>query len=1033
MQDKEYWENPEVFRENKLDGHSQHSQYDSLEDWIDEKTSMKLMMNGIWSFKLAKNIGGKIEGFYETTYDDSGWNKIEVPGVWQLQGYIKEEEPYYINSDAPISKKNIPLIDPEQNSIGYYRREFEVEEMMSEQVVKVHFGAVKSAFYLWINGSYVGYSQGSMTPAEFDITSFIKLGTNHISVEVYRYSDGTYIEKQDSWFLSGIYRDVYIYTEPKTYIEDIYTRSSFDKDYSVATLKTRIKVMNTQNNIRPLKVKIYLQAHREKELGMPITECRLVADEQKVTSINLEAVIDHPRLWSAEKPELYEVVVVLTNHYDTVIQVKVVQYGFREVKVINGSLLMNGKSLMLRGINRYNFNSDKGLVISEKDYKKDLKIMKECNINAIRTSHCPDDPRFYELCNEYGFYVMDEAEVDGHHIGEKGIPGKAKAWKEAMVDRGQRMIERDKNHACVIMWSLGNAAGYGPNFIEMKKAMLKIDDTRPFHYEGDTRLVASDVFSIRQETMDYMECVGKGEDITLSTKQKLENMFSIEHHIFKASDYVNKPAILCQYARCTGNGLGDFKRTMTMFKQYKRWHGGFIWNFADTSLRKKMENGEEWLYGGNDEVTSLSHNGMNGIVAGDRSKYPSAYEVKKIYEPFEFEFDEKSGKYKVSNLNLFIDTSDYELWYILQEDGEEIYEERIRPFLVEAKSVIEGVVNRWQLCTKEEINYHILFQIRQKEQTWWCESGYVIGEAQFEKAGYVYTKALVNETMQCMVEESEENITVVTEIIKVHVSKITGYLEQITVNGSDLLESPLRPNFWRVATDNDLALSIKKKSVDERWKKASYESKVKTVTVTDLSYMVKIGIETKIEGFNPDFKIDYEVYPNGEINVFYEGIPKRQVTRFGSTLTVKEELKDVGWFGRGPHENYCDRKEGAMVGIYQCTLKEFAYDYIRPQENGNRTDVRWLSLSNKSGIGLMFEGIGTALIEVSAWPYTYESLNNAKHIYEIIKKGTTTINIDHRQQGVGSGNVDEAYSNKYHQLLKDKTYKYGYKIVIMMD
>ena len=631
-----YLENPAMIAENKMAPRASVSRYKTVDHYEQKTMVERISLNGDWDFHLTVGIEGRPKDFYKTDYSTETWETIPVPGVWQLNGHHRKDEPYYLAFDFPpaVNKRDIPAIDMDQNSVGSYRRTFYINEVEDGRHI-LHFGAVKAAFFLWINGRYVGYSQGSMTPAEFDVSDYLVSGDNLVAVEVYRYCDGTYLEDQDMWFFAGIYRDVYLEHLPPLHLVDLQVISELKDEFTKAQMRIRCKIMNGMDKVQAIKTKVYLMPYKSPELGEPAFEGRM-AVSQGENMVITEGEFHHPRLWSAELPELYDLVLILTDHLDRVLEVVTIPYGFKEIRIDDDRMLFNGKPLMLKGVNRHEFDPAKGWVVSRELYEKDFNLMKSMNINAIRTSHYPNDPLFYELCNEYGFYIMDEADVESHGIRKKNIPGKGDDWREAIIDRGIRMVVRDRNHPCIFMWSLGNEAGYGPNFLEMKKAMAAEDGTRPFHYEGDLDLKVSDVFSTMYGSPDYMERVGKGLDITMNLSQRLQNMFTAEYHAFKAKDYKHKPAILCEYAHCMNNSLGNFQEYMDLFKAYPRLHGGFIWDWVDQALR--LEGTDEWLYGG--AFGESKTHGIfctNGVIAADRTPHPAAQEVKRVYQDFDFQ------------------------------------------------------------------------------------------------------------------------------------------------------------------------------------------------------------------------------------------------------------------------------------------------------------------------------------------------------------------------------------------------------------
>ena len=554
-----YWENPAIIKENKEDAHVIALPYDSFEEALRRGESpYQKKLNGKWRFYWQMGVEGLPEQFQAENFDDSGWNEIEVPGVWQLQGYGK---PIYLSSSYPdaieTAKDKIPAINHAKNEVGIYRRTFTVPAEWKGKQIFIHFGAVKSAFFLYINGKRVGYSQGSMTPAEFRITDAIHAGENSITAEVYRYSDGTYLEDQDMWFLSGIYRDVYLYAENDIYLRDFYARAELDEACQDATLSVWTGVANWG---KETVEDIVLDAALVGGTKLSFEPLELVALPGNTRSF-FTADIEKPLQWSAEAPNLYTLVLTLRKG-DQVLSCKSVRIGFKRIEIKGEQLLVNGSPVLLKGVNRHDFDPDHGWAVPRERYYEDLNLMKQANINAIRTSHYPDDPFFYELCDEYGFYVMDECDMETHGVRRKDVPGSNPMWTQAVVDRARRMVIRDRNHACVCIWSLGNEAGDGENFKYMKQAILYHDDSRPVHYEGDFDLTTSDFISRMYPNGEMIEKLGTRQPITVSMFENIANSLAADNKPITAEMYRGKPVVLCEFAHAMENSLGNFQEFM---------------------------------------------------------------------------------------------------------------------------------------------------------------------------------------------------------------------------------------------------------------------------------------------------------------------------------------------------------------------------------------------------------------------------------------------------------------------------------------
>ena len=603
------WENPEIFKINKEDGHAIMMPFDSEKDALSAKESnYKQSLNGKWKFYWQRGLKNQPENFQLTSFDDSHWDEINVPSVWQTQGY---SVPYYYASTFPKafsrSKGKIPSIDHDMQEIGFYRKSFTLNENFNGREIFLHFGAAKSALEIYVNGEFVGYSQGSMTPHEFNVTKVLKPGENVITAKLYRYSDGSYLEDQDMWWLCGIYREVYLFAEPKLCLRDFYFKTDFDDSYTDSNVTLNMYI-NNYNNIRgKMTASAKLIDSNNGEILLGTKETELSGGNEAVT---FTETVKAPEKWSAETPNLYTL--VMTIELDgKIICVKTYKVGFKKVEIKGEKIYYNGMPLMIKGVNRHDFDCDNGWAVPREIYTQDLDIMKQNNINSIRTSHYPDDPYFYDMCNKYGFYVMDECEVETHGVRRKGVPGSNPVWTGAVVDRMQRMVLRDRNDPCVFMWSLGNEAGDGSNFMEMKKAALALDNSRQFHYEGDFDLTKSDVISRMYPTKDIMEKLGNKQPITISLYDNIANQLAADSKPIKAEMYEGKPVVLCEYAHSMENSLGNFQEYIDDFEKYDNMCGGFIWDFVERCVLRRLFAQQHPLFEKNEGVSETLSNKMS--------------------------------------------------------------------------------------------------------------------------------------------------------------------------------------------------------------------------------------------------------------------------------------------------------------------------------------------------------------------------------------------------------------------------------------
>ncbi|MFW9991533.1 MAG: glycoside hydrolase family 2 TIM barrel-domain containing protein [Candidatus Odinarchaeota archaeon] len=1033
------WENAEIIGRNKESGHTISIPYSSTEVTIKREISPYYKsLNGTWKFHWVKKPADRPRDFYKPDFDVSRWDELLVPSNWELHGY---GTPIYSNFKFPASLRTgrkIPNIDHEDNPVGSYRTEFSVPEGWEGRNVFIHFGGVSSAFYLWINGSEVGYSQGSRNPAEFNITRYLKNGINVLAVEVYRWSDGSYLEDQDMWRLSGIFREVYLYSVPEVHIRDYFAYSDLDEKYEDATLKMKVNVRNLSET---LTRSCFVEASLLDADGNPFGKEILMSDTSDLNptqekKIEVQAHVSFPKKWSAESPYLYKLVIVLRDDSGSVIEVHSCSFGFRKVEIKDAQIFMNGKSIILKGVNHHDFDPVYGYAIPYERLVEDIMIFKQNNINSVRTSHYPSSPEFYHLCDEFGIYVLDEADVETHGFGG-AVPGTIPTiFKNAAVDRMVRMVERDKNHPCVFMWSLGNESGFNELVHRsMKEAALQIDPTRPIHYEGDHNLDISDVFSVMYFSPQQIEKIGQ--------LQKLTRGFSLIPFTrkLKPEHYRNKPFILCEYAHAMGNSLGNFQKFIDVFEKYPNCAGGFIWDFVDQGLRKVTEEGVEyWGYGG--DFGDEPNDGpfcLNGIVRPDRTPNPSLYEVKKCYQDIKvIPVNLLQGKILVRNNYHFISLEEFsEATWELADQGKIIQEGVLPTLAIPAEREAEYTIPINESLIKEGSEYYFTIRFLLKKDTQWAKKGHVLAWEQFQvpsKASSVKNENIHSTMEKLEVIDGLERIKIAGMNFHIIINKASGVIEKYVFREKELISSELKPNFWRAPTDNETGIflfyPILRKILRENpWKSASKKRKVVKFTVNHSSpNTVFIDITFKIPKGKTKYQSTITITGNGEILIEISFIPKKDLIRFGMQTTIPAEFSNVSWFGRGPHETMLDRKTGAWVGTHRGTVEELIHDYVRPQENGNRTDVRWFTLLNDKGTGLFIKDAGNTHLNFSVWPYTMEDLEKAKHIHELPRREHVTLNIDYKQKGVGGDIPAIARLHEEFKLKKNSLYQYSFKI-----
>ena len=1039
------WENPEIFKINKEDGHAIMMPFDSEKDALSaNESNYKQSLNGKWKFYWQRGLKNQPENFQLTSFDDSHWDEINVPSVWQTQGY---SVPYYYASTFPKafsrSKGKIPSIDHDMQEIGFYRKSFTLNENFNGREIFLHFGAAKSALEVYVNGEFVGYSQGSMTPHEFNVTKVLKPGENVITAKLYRYSDGSYLEDQDMWWLCGIYREVYLFAEPKLCLRDFYFKTDFDDSYTDSNVTLNMYI-NNYNNIRgKMTASAKLIDSNNGEILLGTKETELSGGNEAVT---FTETVKAPEKWSAETPNLYTLVMIIELD-GKIICVKTYKVGFKKVEIKGEKIYYNGMPLMIKGVNRHDFDCDNGWAVPREIYTQDLDIMKQNNINSIRTSHYPDDPYFYDMCNKYGFYVMDECEVETHGVRRKGVPGSNPVWTGAVVDRMQRMVLRDRNNPCVFMWSLGNEAGDGSNFMEMKKAALALDNSRQFHYEGDFDLTKSDVISRMYPTKDIMEKLGNKQPITISLYDNIANQLAADSKPIKAEMYEGKPVVLCEYAHSMENSLGNFQEYIDDFEKYDNMCGGFIWDFVDQALHVKDENGNDnYLYGTDFQgqephklidipnTTAMTGSNVyfcaNGIIGADRKPHPQIVEVKHGYQNIGITaVDASNGEFKLKNKFLFTNLSDFNCKWVIKAEGEEVLSGELGK--IECAPLEECDIkidfDSSKLPKDKEVILTVSFETT--KESLGIEKDYEIAFEQF----------IINAMPQPKDDNADGNldfdingkrVTVKGDNLEVIVDD--GKIVSYKIEGKELLKAPLMPNYFRALTDNDIDFlnftpQWAKFHPFYAWQRATHHTRADKTEVIKNNNAVEIHIAFSTAGLKKSVAT-YRVYPDGRLYVFHSAVPTKGMLRFGYQMTMDKSMEYITWYGRGPKPTYIDRKLGSKIDLYKSSVTDFEYRYMRPQESSNRCDVRYFTLTDKNGFGIKVDAYYDNPINFSAYHYTTDGLEKATHINDIPYEDITTVNIDHRQLGVGGDLPGQAFVREPYTMPKGQKQEYSFVI-----
>lgn len=1007
----EPWEDPSVNRINTEPAHAYCVPYRDAAEAAAGKTSSRVRsLNGTWSFKYYSSLSAVPDGFYELGKEYSGWDVISVPGNWQLQGAY--DPPVFTNIKYPFDP-DPPHVPSDYNPVGLYKRSFTVPVGWEDLEIFIRFEGVQSAMYLWVNGCRVGYHEDGMLPAEFDITPFLSGETNELAVQVLNWSDGSYLEDQDFWRFSGIYRDVSLYALPKTHVRDFELYAEVDGDMHDAEMKMNFDLRNSGAERSDCRVRV---TFRDPSGNMVFVceSARVHVPAGRETAVGMSRRVADPVKWSAETPVLYSAVVELLDAKGRVLHALSQPVGFRRVEIRDGLLLVNGQPVKIKGVNRHEFDPYTGRYVTPEFMLQDILLMKRHNINAVRTSHYPNHPAFYALCDRYGLYVMDEANIESHGLWEKEYyVGECPEWKTAIVERNKDMVERDKNHASIIFWSLGNESGVGPNFDAAYAAVRETDpQRRPIHYESQNPAYAQamtryDIISTMYPDFDRLEWLYNGDRM--------------------------RPMIICEYAHAMGNGVGNFRKYWDLFYTYERMQGGFIWDWVDQGLRSKDETGREYW-----NVVNYSDgaNADDGLVNPDRTPQPEIHEVKKVFQNFNVkEVDVHCGMFTVMNDNYFISSEGVALHWSILENGSEVVSGVLDRLNIASRSAELVRIGFDRGLIRRENEYHFNFSFRTKAADAALPADYEIASEQIAFDFLPEERWIVPDdsghTLQ--VSEGQKGLVVSGADFSIGFDATEHVVGSLIYNGREMLTEPLRPCFGRVPTDNDCGGGDR--SYYARWKKAGYfDYKIEPIslrTVEVSSSQMDVYVLNRLvckEGYILHEAV-YSVCTDGRItveNTFEIDDRLPPPARIGMTLALPAHYDEVEWFGRGPYESYADRKEAAFVGIYSGRVADQHFDYVMPQENGNKTDVRWLRLKSSRGRVLAVSGDGN-LLDFNVQDYDDQELFDSREKHELKRGVKTCLHLDLAQMGLGG---DDSWSPRVHKeyVLANKVYKYGFTL-----
>lgn len=1013
-----YHYNHEIFEENKLPPRATFFGLESPELNNKEQSKRFLSLNGDWKFHFVKDPKQRPTTFQNIGYNDADWDTIKVPANWETEGY---DYPIYLDERYPFTTK-WPDAPTDYNPVGTYRNEIELSAELLKEDVILHFAAAKSAMYLYINGKYVGYSQGSKTPAEFNITPYVHEGKNLIAMQMFRWSDASYLESQDMLRVSGIERDVYIYSQPKVFVADYYAKTNLDDSYTDGIFNTIVTIQN--NTAEAVSRNIAVQLADNDRVLFAVSE-KLIIPANGKKEFKIEKSISKVNQWSAEIPNLYDLNITLEDESEKANNQYIKTYtGFKRVEIKNSQVLVNGQPIYIKGVDRHETDPITGHVVSKETMEKDIRLMKQNNINAVRSSHYPNDPYWLELCDKYGLYVVDEANIESHPlaIDEKTQIGNEMSWLPAHMARTQRMYYRDRNHVSIYSWSLGNEAGEGEIFKTTYKWLKDRDANRIVQYEPAGKEDYTDIYCPMYPKFKYL----------------------IEH----GESDSNKPSIMIEYAHAMGNSVGNLQDYWNLIEKYPNLQGGYIWDWVDQSLEYKDENGKPYFAYGHDFHPDLPTDGNflnNGLVDPYRNPHPHLLEVKKVYEPIQFSYL-GDGVIQVENKNFFANLSDKEVVWKLLVDGEVKHKRENISIGTLPRQKEKTVMEGFPKSLEKGKEYILEVSLLQKDDSELISKGYEVAWDQFliQKGKVKPSAEEAGEALE--ISSDNEFITISNKKTSLTINKSTGEIMEWHYTGSVITNHPVRPSFWRAPTDNDLGNGMQTRA--KTWQDATYNLKAELVKQPE---KVNAGVSFTVNYLLPEnqakTQIVYTLKKTGALQLDYSFEANKKdlpnIPRIGMYMTLPKSFTDMEWYGNGPGESYWDRKTGAKTGIYDSKITGDFHRYMRPQETGNKSDVRWIEVSSPD---ISLKAVATSnWLNSSAWPFAMKEIDfiagedgaesasglvpvTTKHGADIKIGDEVQWNIDHLQMGVGG---DNSWGAKVHDAYTIKPGKYQYSFSII--
>jgi len=1064
---KHYIENEKVISENKLDTRASFTSYPNYTDALSNNTANAYyqLLDGNWKFNWVKSPKDRPTTFMDPLTDVSDWNTIKVPSNWEVEGY---GVPIYVNHQYEFADHKAMIADDMElvdgiypadpgnvpdnyNPVGSYRRDFTVDANWTDKEAFLHIGAMKSGGFVWLNGKYIGYSQGSKLPAEFNISEAIKPGKNTLAIQIFRWTDGSYLECQDFWRISGIERSVYVYAQPKVRINDFEAAATLDKAYENGLLNLTVSLNNQFSKKQNIQIGYQLLDENQQKIASKTEKVTLNATTKN--EVNFKAEIPQVNQWNAEHPNLYTLVLELKDKKGKVLEVIPTKIGFRTVEIKNGLLLVNGQRITLKGVNTQETNPETGHVVPEEQIMKDIKLWKENNINAVRLSHYPQQRRFYELCDIYGMYVVDEANIESHgmYYGKHSL-AKKKNWELSHVDRMVRMVERDKNHPSVIIWSMGNEGGNGINFFAGYDAIKAADITkRPVQYERP-----------------YKDYDGNLFDMDTNTDIIVPQYPSPATFEYVGKSKTDRPFIPSEYAHAMGNSTGNFQDYWDVIEQYDNLQGGFIWDWVDQSIWKTNEKGERYYAYGGDYGTNMPSDNTflnNGIVFPDRTPQPGLYEVKKAHEFINFKNRgiNRHNEIRILVENLY-DFTNLELFNItatIKADGTILKTVDVGSIPVETHTGKLIRVSLNDVDYKENTEYFVEISATTKETWGILPAGFEVAHEQIMLSNkYKENIKEISSKNTLSVKKSNKNVTISNANVEVIFDTENGIISSYKYMDNQLIKdgNGPKPNFWRAPTDNDFGNRMQVNNIE--WKKASLFAEVtKFETSKGTNNSVIISVEFKLPGVETTFNSSYSINGDGIIlieNTLNETTYKGDIPRVGMRMQLPKKYQNMDYYGRGPWENYQDRKASAFIDVYSSKVKDQYVPYIRPQENGYKTNVRWASFSDANNNGLLVvsneasKGFGMSALHVPNEDFdTTEGLiygntqsieeefridgipaiNASKHTIDIKEQDLIQLNIDSEQRGVAGDNSWGAQPQDIYKIKGATKNSYGFYLI----